>query len=90
MAVIQEWLAEPEVVPRSLAVLTRVNSLLLAPQVALAEAGVPLSSVLRAEVLVWSFVFGDQIPQQQFAGMTLRRPDGSARPAWDRWLAIGG
>jgi DNA helicase-2/ATP-dependent DNA helicase PcrA len=51
VAVIQEWLAEPEVVPRSLAVLTRVNSLLLAPQVALAEAGVPLSSVLRAEVL---------------------------------------
>ena len=51
VVVVQEWLAEPGVEPSSIAVLTRVNSLLLAPQVALAEAGVPLSSVLRAEVL---------------------------------------
>jgi DNA helicase-2/ATP-dependent DNA helicase PcrA len=34
-----------------IAVLTRVNSLLLAPQVALAEAGVPMASVLRPDVL---------------------------------------
>jgi DNA helicase II / ATP-dependent DNA helicase PcrA len=37
--------------PAQIAVLTRVNSLLLAPQVALAEAGVPMASVLRPEVL---------------------------------------
>ncbi len=49
--VVRTWLAEPEVAPASIAVLARVNSLLLAPQVALAEAGVPLTSVLRPEVL---------------------------------------
>ncbi|WP_426572222.1 ATP-dependent DNA helicase UvrD2 [Aquihabitans sp. McL0605] len=49
--VVRGWLAEPGVEPSAIAVLTRVNSLLLAPQVALAEAGVPLNSVLRAEVL---------------------------------------
>jgi DNA helicase-2/ATP-dependent DNA helicase PcrA len=51
VSVVQEWLAEPGVEPSSIAVLTRVNSLLLAPQVALAEAGVAISSVLRPEVL---------------------------------------
>ena len=49
--VVQGWLAEPGVSPAGVAVLTRVNSLLLAPHVALAEAGVPLDSVLRPEVL---------------------------------------
>ncbi|QXC61536.1 ATP-dependent DNA helicase UvrD2 [Aquihabitans sp. G128] len=49
--VVQGWLAEDGVLPSSLAVLARVNSLLLAPQVALAEAGLPLQSVLRPEVL---------------------------------------
>ncbi|MCU1498890.1 MAG: ATP-dependent helicase UvrD/PcrA, partial [Acidimicrobiales bacterium] len=51
VAVVSGWLAEPEVEPGSLAVLARVNSLLLAPQVALAEAGIALNSVLRPEVL---------------------------------------
>ena len=51
VAVINGWLGEPGVVPSSIAVLARVNSLLLAPQVALAEAGVRLNSVLRPEVL---------------------------------------
>ena len=37
--------------PADLAVLTRVNSLLLAPQVALREAGVPVASDLGEEVL---------------------------------------
>ncbi len=45
------WLAEPGVEPASVAVLARVNSLLLAPHVALHEAGVPVSSVLRPDVL---------------------------------------
>lgn len=49
--VVQGWLAEPGVEPAGVAVLTRVNSLLLAPHVALAEAGVALNSVLRPEVL---------------------------------------
>jgi DNA helicase-2/ATP-dependent DNA helicase PcrA len=37
--------------PASLAVLTRVNSLLLAPHVAITEAGVPIQSALTAQVL---------------------------------------
>ncbi len=49
--VVQGWLAEDGVEPAGVAVLTRVNSLLLAPHVALAEAGVPLDSVLRPDVL---------------------------------------
>jgi DNA helicase-2/ATP-dependent DNA helicase PcrA len=49
--VVSDWLDDAEVVPNQVAVLARVNSLLLAPQVALAEAGVALNSVLRPEVL---------------------------------------
>lgn len=49
--VVQGWLAEVGVEPTSVAVLARVNSLLLAPHVALAEAGVPLASVLTPDVL---------------------------------------
>ena len=49
--VVQGWLGEPGASPDGIAVLTRVNSLLLAPHVALAEAGVPLDSVLRPDVL---------------------------------------
>ncbi len=45
------WLAEPGVDTGHIAVLARVNSLLLAPQVALAEAGVAVDSALRASVL---------------------------------------
>jgi DNA helicase II / ATP-dependent DNA helicase PcrA len=48
-AVVQGWLGAGE--PASVAVLTRVNSLLLAPHVALTEAGVPVDSVLRPDVL---------------------------------------
>jgi DNA helicase-2/ATP-dependent DNA helicase PcrA len=49
--VVRGWLAEAEVAPSSVAVLARVNSLLLAPHVALAEAGIALDSVLSPEVL---------------------------------------
>jgi DNA helicase-2/ATP-dependent DNA helicase PcrA len=45
------WLAEPGVEPGQVAVLTRVQSLLLAPHVALAEAGVPVDSILDEGVL---------------------------------------
>jgi len=49
--VVQAWLDEPTVRPADIAVLTRVNSLLLAPHVALARAGVPVLSVLHPDVL---------------------------------------
>jgi DNA helicase-2/ATP-dependent DNA helicase PcrA len=49
--VVAAWLAEPGVTGADVAVLARVNSLLLAPQVALVEAGVPVDSALRASVL---------------------------------------
>ena len=46
---VRGWLSEPDVGPEDLAVLARVNSLLLAPQVALFTAGVPVAAV-KAEV----------------------------------------
>jgi DNA helicase-2/ATP-dependent DNA helicase PcrA len=49
--VVRAWLAEPGSRAADLAVLTRVQSLLLAPHVALADAGVPVSSILRADAL---------------------------------------
>ncbi|MBA3606236.1 MAG: ATP-dependent helicase, partial [Acidimicrobiia bacterium] len=49
--VVSAWLAEPGVEPVSIALLARVNSLLLAPHVALHVAGIPVSSVLRPDVL---------------------------------------
>jgi hypothetical protein len=45
------WLAEPDARPDQIAVLTRVQSLLLAPHVALTEAGVPVDSILDEAVL---------------------------------------
>ena len=49
--VVKGWLDEDGVAPAGIAVLTRVNSLLLAPHVALVEAGVPVDSVLRPDVM---------------------------------------
>jgi DNA helicase-2/ATP-dependent DNA helicase PcrA len=48
---LEPWLAEPGVVPSEVAVLTRVQSLLLAPHVVLADAGVPIDSILDESVL---------------------------------------
>jgi ATP-dependent DNA helicase UvrD/PcrA len=48
---VTSWLAEPGVTTESIAVLSRVNSLLLAPHVALHEAGIPLRSELTPDVL---------------------------------------
>jgi len=48
---VRGWLGEGEIDPASIAVLTRVNSLLLAPQVALWAAGVPVASAVRGEML---------------------------------------
>jgi DNA helicase-2/ATP-dependent DNA helicase PcrA len=47
---VQGWLASG-VAPTEIAVLTRVNSLLLAPHVALVEAGVPVTSTVSVDVL---------------------------------------
>jgi DNA helicase-2/ATP-dependent DNA helicase PcrA len=49
--VVSSWLADDDVLPTEVAVLTRVNSLLLAPHIALVEAGIRVNSVLRPEVL---------------------------------------
>jgi DNA helicase-2/ATP-dependent DNA helicase PcrA len=49
--VVRAWLAEPGVEPTEVALLARVGSLLLAPHVALAEADIPVSSILRADIL---------------------------------------
>lgn len=45
------WLSEPAVAPSEVAVLGRVASALLAPQVALTEAAIPVTSILGPEVL---------------------------------------
>jgi DNA helicase II / ATP-dependent DNA helicase PcrA len=51
--IVRGWLAEPSIEPSDVAVLARVGSLLLAPHVALVEAGVPVAdAVLRPDVLV--------------------------------------
>ncbi len=48
---IRTWLDEPEVAAAQVAVLCRVNSLLLMPQVALVDAGFPVHSVLSPTIL---------------------------------------
>ncbi|MEO7428843.1 MAG: HRDC domain-containing protein, partial [Acidimicrobiales bacterium] len=48
---VTSWLGEPGVDPSEVAVLVRVQSLLLAPHVALAEAGVAVDSILDEGVL---------------------------------------
>ena len=48
---VQGWLGERGVEPADVAVLTRVQSLLLAPHVVLADAGVPVDSILDESVL---------------------------------------
>ncbi len=50
-AAVGTWLSELDVSANEVAVLTRVQSLLLAPHVALADAGVPLDSILDESVL---------------------------------------
>jgi DNA helicase-2/ATP-dependent DNA helicase PcrA len=51
VGVVRSWLEEPGVDPSTIAVLARVNSLLLAPHVAFHDAGIPIASVLRPDVL---------------------------------------
>jgi DNA helicase-2/ATP-dependent DNA helicase PcrA len=49
--VVQGWLSHARVQPADVAVLARVGAALLAPHVALAEAGVPVRSMVGPEVL---------------------------------------
>jgi DNA helicase-2/ATP-dependent DNA helicase PcrA len=49
--VVRRWLDEPGVDAAEVAVLARVNSVLLAPHVALHDAGIPLRSALTPDVL---------------------------------------
>jgi DNA helicase II / ATP-dependent DNA helicase PcrA len=51
VGVVGGWLAEAGVEPASIAVLARVNSILLAPHVALRAAGIALNSVVTPDVL---------------------------------------
>jgi DNA helicase-2/ATP-dependent DNA helicase PcrA len=51
VAVVDGWLGEPGVEPASIAVLARVNSILLAPHVALRAAGIALNSVVTPDLL---------------------------------------
>jgi DNA helicase-2/ATP-dependent DNA helicase PcrA len=52
VGVVRAWLGgEGAAQPGDVAVLSRVGSLLLAPHVALVEAGVPVASILRVDVL---------------------------------------
>jgi DNA helicase-2/ATP-dependent DNA helicase PcrA len=94
---VRSWLSEPEVGPADLAVLARVNSLLLAPQVALFSAGVPVASAVRGEMLertgsaaalAWLRVAVDP---ENLVGADLeaiRRRPSRGFPMWiSKWLA---
>lgn len=94
VGVVSDLLADNQ--PADVAVLTRTNSLLLAPHVALVDAGVPVSSVLRPTVLdrvglraalAWLRIASDP---GAVAGADLievsRRPS-RGFPRWiDKWL----
>lgn len=47
-----------------------------------------LTKDLDVELTIWSFMYG-QGTIQPFNTMGLRRPDGTAKPAWDAWVKGG-
>jgi len=83
--------------PGQVAVLTRTNSLLLAPHVALHGAGVPIASVLRRDVLqrvglraalAWLRVATDPGSIRSADLAEIRRRPSRGFPNWvDKWLA---
>jgi DNA helicase-2/ATP-dependent DNA helicase PcrA len=95
--VVQGWLAQPGVAPADVAVLTRVGSSLLAPHVALADAGVPVSSILRPEVLertgvraalAYLRIAADPDRIDPAALTEVHRRPSRGMPRWaDNWLA---
>ncbi len=97
VGLVRDWLSEPEVGPDDVAVLARVNSLLLAPQVALFSAGVPVASAVRGDMLdrtgtaaalAWLRVAVDP---ENLVGADLeaiRRRPSRGFPRWiSKWLA---
>lgn len=46
------------------------------------------AAAARVEAMVWTFVHGEQVAEQQFNGMGLFDRDGSPRPAWTAWTAL--
>jgi DNA helicase-2/ATP-dependent DNA helicase PcrA len=91
LAVIAGWQSDG-VAPASIAVLARVNSLLLAPHLALIETGVPVASVVRPELLertglraALAYLRIATAPDDQIAGRDLveilRRPS-RGLPPW--------
>lgn len=61
-----------------------------AEQVAFIDVLATQSTAARVEAAVWSFVHGDQVTDQPFAEMDLRRDDSTPRPAWPAWLSWAG
>ena len=94
---VRGWLGEGEVGPGEIAVLTRVNSLLLAPQVALWSAGVPVASAVRGEMLdrtgmaaalAWIRIAVDPGGILPSDLETIRRRPSRGFPRWiSKWLA---
>jgi len=97
VSLVRGWLAEPDVGPGDIAVLTRVNSLLLAPQVALFTAGVPVASAVRGDVLsrtgaaaalAWLRVAVDPENLVPDDLETIRRRPSRGFPTWiSKWFA---
>jgi len=95
--IVRGWLAEPGVDAHQLAVLARVNSLLLAPRVALAEAEIPVSSALRGDVLertgiaaalAWLRVALDPDDLTGADLETIRRRPSRGFPSWiSKWFS---
>jgi DNA helicase-2/ATP-dependent DNA helicase PcrA len=94
--VVRGWLDEPGVRPTGVAVLARVGSALLAPHVALVEAGVPVTSTLRPDVLrrtglraALAYLRIAASPER-FSGddlLEVRRRPSRGLPNWaDKWL----
>lgn len=48
-----------------------------------------LTSDVDLEMLVWLWLYEQPDPTGAFEGMSLRREDGSGRPAWDVWVERG-
>ncbi|HEX5366416.1 MAG TPA: ATP-dependent DNA helicase UvrD2, partial [Acidimicrobiales bacterium] len=96
--VVRGWLDGPgAVAPADVAVLARVGSLLLAPHVALGEAGIPVQSVLRPDVLgrtglraalAYLRIAGSPAAFDPADLVEVHRRPSRGLPRWaDRWLS---